>query len=371
MKNYFLVALFMAGSCVLAQNQKPFNFSIEGEVKDLKQTYIYLHHKWNDKDHTDSIKIVNGKFTFKGKSAEPNMHWLTTTNNINAQPNCIFFVDPAVIKVRFHADSIAYATVKGGSTQTDYTDYRVLMAGFAAQNQQLVAEYNQARNAGDMAVVNQKQQEYEALNQKVKSNLQAFIKSHNKSAVSGFIIYYDFNNPQVFNLEDIETAVGSLDKVALNTKFGKLANERLKSMRGSMIGYEATNFSQNDPNGKAVKLSDLKGKYVLVDFWASWCGPCRQENPNVVMAFNKYKDKGFTVLGVSFDSNRDAWLAAVAKDNLNWTQVSDLKGWGNEAGKLFSISSIPQNLLLDKNGIIIAKNLRGAALDEKLAEIIK
>ncbi len=120
-----------------------------------------------------------------------------------------------------------------------------------------------------------------------------------------------------------------------------------------------------------VSLHDLKGKYVLVDFWASWCGPCRGENPNVVAAFNKYKDKGFTVFGVSFDQNKDKWMQAIAADKLAWTQVSDLKGWGNEAGKIYGITSIPQNILLDKEGKIVAKNLRGADLDAKLAEIIK
>lgn len=369
MKIHFISALLISASVLNAQ--KAFNFNIEGEVKDLKQSHVYIHHKWNDKDFTDSVKVSNGKFSYKGKSNEPNMHWITLSNNINAQANTIFFVDPGTTKIRFQADSVAYATITGGSTQNDYTQYRNMMAGFAAQGQQLANEYNQARSTGDMNTVNQKQQEYEQLNQKVKSSLHEFVKTHNKSAVSGFIIYYDFNNQQIFTPQDLETAIGNLDKTALNTKYGKLANDRLKSMRGSMVGYEATNFTQNDPNGKPVKLSDLKGKYVLVDFWASWCGPCRMENPNVVAAYNKYKGKGFTILGVSFDQNKDAWLAAVAKDNLTWTHVSDLKGWGNEAGKIFGISSIPQNLLLDKNGIIIAKNLRGPALEEKLAEIIK
>jgi peroxiredoxin len=148
-------------------------------------------------------------------------------------------------------------------------------------------------------------------------------------------------------------------------------NKRLETIKGTMVGYKATNFAQNSPEGKPVKLSDFKGKYVLLDFWASWCRPCRMENPNVVAAYNRYKNKGFTVLGVSMDTNKDLWTAAIAADNLTWTHVSDLKGWGNEAGILYSVKGIPQNFLIDKEGKIVAKNLRGAELDEKLAEIIK
>jgi len=139
------------------------------------------------------------------------------------------------------------------------------------------------------------------------------------------------------------------------------------------IGSHAQDFTQNNTVDKPVSLSSFKGKYVLVDFWASWCGPCRAENPNVVKAYNKYKDKGFTVLGVSLDgqSTKAAWLKAIDSDGLVWTQVSDLKGWDNEAAKLYDVKSIPQNFLIDPNGVVIGKNLRGEALNAKMAEIFK
>jgi peroxiredoxin len=144
--------------------------------------------------------------------------------------------------------------------------------------------------------------------------------------------------------------------------------DRLKS---TAIGQVAPELSLPDTNGQIVKLSSMRGKYVLVDFWAKWCGPCRDENPNVVRVYNKYKDKGFTVFGVSLDRSKEDWLKAIKEDNLTWTHVSDLKFWQSEAAKIYSITGIPFSILLDPNGVIIAKNLRGPALESKLAEVIK
>lgn len=365
----FQIGLFAVSCSAIAQSS--FNYSVSGTLKNIPDnSKVYLHHKWDSKNFTDSAKVKAGKFTLSGKGTEPNMYWITKTNNINEQPNLIFFIDGGKTNIVGNIDSLPFAKVAGGQTQKDYLDYNNLMQGFGIKQQEIVNAYNEFKAKGDNTSMNAKVVEYQAMEKEVKSALEGFIKTHPKSAVSGYAIYYNYQNTSV-PVDELERIVGLLDKSILKTKYGGLAQEKLNQMRGTTIGYPALNFAQASPDGKMVNLTDFKGKYVLVDFWASWCGPCRGENPNVVNAYNKYKDKGFTVFGVSLDQNKEKWLQAITADNLTWTHVSDLKGWGNDAAKLYGISSIPQNLLLDKDGKIVAKNLRGAELDAKLEEIIK
>jgi peroxiredoxin len=156
-----------------------------------------------------------------------------------------------------------------------------------------------------------------------------------------------------------------------NGFYGKIVKQQIDAARTGAVGTQAIEFSQANPDGQQVALSSFRGKYVLVDFWASWCRPCREENPNVVKAFNKYKDKNFTVLGVSLDQSRAPWVKAIEKDKLTWTQVSDLKGWSNEVAAKYNVQSIPQNFLVDPTGKIVAKNLRGEELNSRLSEIFE
>lgn len=196
-----------------------------------------------------------------------------------------------------------------------------------------------------------------------------FVKTKPASPVTPFIVYV--TSPVNDDLSELETRYNALQTAAKETFYGQEISKLISSSKIGMEGTQSVDFTQNDTANNPVSLSSFKGKYVLVDFWASWCGPCRHENPAVVEAYNKYKEKNFTILSVSLDQNKDKWKQAIKADNLTWTHVSDLKYWQNEVAQLYHIQSIPANMLIDPSGKIIARDLRGAALYEMLGKILK
>ena len=189
----------------------------------------------------------------------------------------------------------------------------------------------------------------------------------NNNVVSAYIT---LRNSYQFNLNELDSITSNFTNEISESKYVALLKDRVEVLKNVAIGKPFIDITLNDTAGNPVSLSSLKGKYILLDFWASWCGPCRAENPNVVAAYNDFKDKGFDVYGVSLDKNKEKWIEGINQDGLVWTNVSDLKGWQCAARDDYGFNSIPHSVLINKNGIIIAKNLRGDELREKLEEVI-
>ncbi len=236
--------------------------------------------------------------------------------------------------------------------------------------QKLIADFNKAQAANDQKAVVAIQQEYQKL---VNSARDKVAETLAKSPPSLGVI--NILQGQMIDKDDyMDLYLATADKLKKewpDYTHAKDFIEMVEKMKITAVGQLAPEISLANPDGKVIPLSSLRGKYVLVDFWAKWCGPCRRENPNIVRAYNTYKDKGFTVYGVSLDRSKEDWLQGIREDGLTWTHVSDLKYWQSEAAKTYNITAIPFSLLLDPNGVIIEKNLRGAELDAKLEEIFK
>ena len=347
-------------------NQAPKDsYTINGDIAGLKDSLIYFRTSAGDSMVLDSAKVQEGKFTFTGKADEPKMASIFLQDR---RGGFTFYVENAEININGNIDSLAGVKISGAPTQEAFDQFKAAMQPFNEQEDSLYQQYQAANMAKDAAAVAAIEAKHDQLSEQKETVTKNFIEQHPKSFVSLNLL-----NGLVYSTEyaDLNKLYTGLDTAIQHSTSGQKINAQLEKMKATAIGQPAIDFTANDVNGNPVSLSSFKGKYVLVDFWASWCGPCRQENPNVVKAFNKYKDKNFTILGVSLDEDATKWKEAIEHDKLAWTQVSDLKGWKAEPAAKYGVRAIPANFLIDQDGKIIGHNLRGQALEDKLAEILK
>lgn len=356
------VACITLYSC---KESAPDKFTVNGTVTELHDPFIYLQWRVGDSTHVDSAAVTNGKFSFTGQVIEPTMAIVYLANRKGYDQ---FFLQNADIHIEGSADSLTQAKITGSPSQDEFEDYKSQLSDLSKQQDDLFKQYSEARNNMDSAALADVTTKLDKLNEEQTKATKVYIAAHPKSFVSlSQLEGLAYGTPYA----ELNKLFTGLDASVQQSQTGKKFADRLATMAKTAVGQPAIDFTQNDVNGKAVSLADFKGKYVLVDFWASWCGPCRAENPNVVKAYNQYKDKGFTVLGVSLDDSGNDWKEAIDKDNLAWTQVSDLKGWKNEAAQKYGVNAIPANYLLNPDGKIIGHNLRGKDLEDKLAEVMK
>jgi len=313
----------------------------------------------------DSAMVSDGSFAFSGLIDSPEMYYLSDASREIFIP---VFVEQSPMTIDITIDSLMKSEIKGSKTHDVYVEFTNLTEPLNKEMNEIYAQYKKASEAGDEAGMSAADSMYEAAEAKKKELILEFAKNHPGTVVAPYLI---LRNIYQFELPEIEEVVVVLDTNLGNCIYYSDLLKRRDILRSVQIGMPAPDFTQNDTAGNPLTLSSLRGKWLLVDFWASWCGPCRAENPNVVDAWKKYHDKGFDVLGVSLDKSRDKWIEAIHSDDLTWNQVSDLQYWNNAASTLYGISSIPSNVLLDPEGNIVAWNLRGEDLPAKLEEVLK
>lgn len=338
--------------------------SITGEVKDYPDGMLTLYRVIEeDSSKIDTFKITNGKFEFKFSDTEARLANLVFPDGTSAVQ---FFTEPGIITMKGSKDDVSMMEVTGTPTNVLNQEVKVLNQSLETEFRELYERANQAQSSGDMGALDSIEPLMKKFQTKAAKVNIDYAMQHPNSILSAYLGLTASMAPDL-DLKPLYTALSPEVKA---TFFGQRLLTLVESATKTAIGSIAPDFEGISPDGKIVKLSSLKGKHILIDFWASWCMPCRQENPNVVALYQAYKAKGFDIIGVSLDQEKEKWVAAIDEDQLHWTQVSDLMGWKSKIVSMYGVQGIPQNFLLDKEGVILAKALRGQELENKLKEIL-
>ena len=360
-------------STELSENEYEVTVKADG-VFDGLRAYLKTNENPRNPIATDTAIIYKGGFTFKGQIEGTEMRSLTI-DGVNGQTTLL--LEAGNIEVVVYKDSIYKSTVKGSFNNAVFNDYK---KQYKAKIDDLTSvKRSLMESQADPVISNSLKKEMDSLGIELKNFGFNFIKA-NTNADFSLLLLNSVIDQNGFDLTLASDAYDQIDNsIKIKTTNNQIISNRIKTKIKSAkkselvtIGKIVPNFSAPNPQGKLIELNKIKGKVTIIDFWASWCKPCRVENPNLVKLYNEYHSKGLEIISVSLDreAQKDFWIKAIEKDQLNWYNISNLKFWQEPIAKLYGVNSIPATFIIDENGILIAKKLRGAQLDQKIKELL-
>lgn len=352
------------------------NGTAQGGFEDGTKVFLRFQDSLGTIQTIDTTSIESGQFSFQGTSDNLDLKLIEIEGQ---QPAIRVFLEPGKIKAVVRKDSLQFARVEGTPENDALMAYQDLNKEFSDAMQGVQEDFQVAIQSGDTISANSLREEMNEISSRAAERFTEFVGEHPENMVSAFVlrdlamVQYRRKQQGVDFIDDkrLKEVYDGLDVSVQESRYLKGVGDLVETWVKTGIGVKAPAFSGPTPEGGSISLEEyIEDKVVLVDFWAGWCRPCRMENPNVVRVYNKFKDKGFTVLGVSLDDNPEVWKSAIADDQLNWGHVSNLMKYQDPIAQEYGVSAIPASFLLDRNGVIIARNLRGPALEAKVAEVL-
>jgi len=368
MKKTLLLALILL-SVACEKEEKGYSISADTQgFEDGVTVYVNAINKSNRPTIIDSTTIKNGSFKLSLPVVEENdFNYLTFKGTPH---NVLFLAENNPIKMTIYKDSLRSSIIEGGSENKLFVSYLKKMGAYSTERQELSNQYKISvkLNETDKAIqISNRLNEIQASEKSFRKE----IAENNPNSLVAVMALTDLINLKAISAKQVKNMYAGVEDSLKTSRLGKNLDRLIAASIGKIdVGSEAEDFSAPSPDGKLVSLKESMGKITIVDFWASWCKPCRAENPNVVKVYNKYHEKGLNIIGVSLDRNKDHWTKAIENDNLDWNHVSHLKFWQDPIAKAYGVRSIPATFILDDKGNVIAKNLRGPALETKISELL-